>query len=62
MRNNKKKYENWKKGKFKDFSKSLIRKILKKIGIFKTYENSSKKIYQESDKNLSNLRVLFKVK
>ena len=44
MSNAKKKYENWKKGKFKDFSKSLIRKILKKIGIFKTYENSSKKI------------------
>tara|TARA_Y100000992_G_scaffold299250_1_gene265735 strand:+ start:341 stop:1264 length:924 start_codon:yes stop_codon:yes gene_type:complete len=62
MSNAKKKYENWKKGKFKDFLKSLIRKMLKKIRIFKTHENSQKKIYQENDKNLSNLRVLFKVK
>ena len=38
-----------------------MRKTLKKIGIFRTSEKVQKKIYQENDKNLSNLRVLFKV-
>ena len=62
MREAKKKYENWKKGERKYVLKSLMRKTLKKIGIFITSENVQKKIYQENDKNLSNLRVLYKVK
>ena len=62
MHEAKKKYENWKKGERKYILKSLMRKTLKKIGIFRTSENVQKKIYQENDKNLSNLRVLFKVK
>lgn len=58
----KNKYENWKKGEIKDILKSLIRKTLKRIGIFRTPVNLQKKNYLENDKNLSNLRVLFKVK
>ena len=62
MSNAKRKYEDWKKGEIKDFIKSLLRKLLKKVKIFKTLENKEKKNYQENDKNLSNLRVLFKIK
>ena len=57
----KKKYENWQKGKIKNFLKSSLRKLLKRVKIFKTFENKEKKNYQENDKNLSNLRVLFKL-
>ena len=57
----KKKYENWQRGKIKNFLKSSLRKFLKRVKIFKTFENKEKKNYQENDKNLSNLRVLFKL-
>ena len=61
MRVSKKKYENWKNNRYRDKAKSYLRKFMKNLGLIKNKKNSVKINFLESNKNLSNIRVIFKV-
>ena len=62
MAQSKKKYENWKKNKLKDYFKSTVRKFLQNYGFFNLNQKNKEISYHPDDINLSNLRVLFKNK
>jgi len=62
MQVSKNKYENWEIGKSKDKIKSYLRKFMKNFGLIKNFKSNEKINYLENNKNLSNIRVLFKVK
>ena len=61
MRASKKKYENWKNNRYRDKAKSYLRKFMKNLGLIKNNKNRVKINFLESNKNLSNIRVIFKV-